>query len=228
MTTVRIPDNSSLELSPNSHKYHEEQKAAEERQKVESVIDGEAGKKKPSKTKKVKEALIGDAEEVKSYLLWDVLIPAVKDTMVDLIKAFAEGIFHSAGSGSRNQYVQRNGQRSYVSYSSYGDGRRNSRYRYYDGPGERPRAQGSYNSRAALDFDEVLYKKRSDAEKVMNAMARKTVECGMVSVADMYEYSKLDSAYTDIEYGWYEIDGAYVDRVRDGYVIRLPRPERLD
>ena len=223
MTKVEIPDSTSLE--PNSHKYHEEKKAVE-RQKVDAIVEGAASKKKASAGRKLKEALIGDAEEVRSYLLWDVLIPAVKDTMVDLIKAFAEGIFHSAGSGARNQYVRRDGQRSYVSYSSYGDMR--GRRRYYDGPAERPRAHASYNARAAFDFEEVLFKKRSDAEKVMNAMAEKTMECGMVSVADMYEYSKLKSEYTDIEYGWYEIDGAYVDRVRDGYVIRLPRPERLD
>ena len=224
MANVPMPDNSTL--APNSHRHYEETK---EKSKAEKIIEGKANKQKKPMGKQVKEALIGDATEVKTYLLWDVLVPAIKDTMVDLIKAFAEGIFHSNGSRQRNPYVQRNGQTSYVSYSSYGNYRNSRSSRYYDGPGETPRyARGSYNPRTAQDFDQIVYDNRADAENVLNALAERTVQYGVATVADLYEFSGIPSSYTDTDYGWPEIGGSHVDRVRDGYVIRLPRPERLD
>lgn len=225
MAEPKMPDNSSLQ--PNSHKYHEES-AKSERPKAEPVVTGKASRKKKGTGTQIKEALIGDVEEVRSYLLWDVLIPAVKDTLVDLIKSFAEGIFHSGGSaGRRNQYVQRNGQTSYVSYSSYGDNR--PRYsRGYDRRIETRPLRGSYNPRYAQDFGGILYDSRQDAENVLDALAARTMEYGMASVADLYELSGIPSSYTDTDYGWLEVSDATVQRTRDGYNIVLPKPERLD
>lgn len=218
MATTQIPDNSSLE--PNSHKYHEEKTAAA---KAEKIVEGGARKTRKPLGKQVKEALVGDVEEVRSYLLWDVLVPAIKDTMVDLIKAFAEGIFHSNGTRSSNQYVKRNGPSSYVSYSSYSD------YRGGRPANSRPQqVRGAYNPRAAYDYDSIVYDRREDAEAVLNALADRTMQYGVACVADLYELSGIRSKYTDTDYGWAELSEASVERVRNGYVINLPRPERLD
>lgn len=224
MATTPMPDNS--ELKPNSHKYHKE--VSEPRQSVEPVIEKAGNKKRKPMGKQVKEALVGDVEEVRSYLLWDVLVPAVKDTMVDLIKAFAEGIFHSNGTRGRNQYVQRNGSTSYVSYSSYSNDGYSSR-----GGGRRPEygnrpMRGSYNNRYAYDFEGIVYDTRDDAEKVLDALAERTFKYGQASVADLYELSRIPSQYTDVDWGWCELSRASVERTRDGYIINLPRPERLD
>jgi hypothetical protein len=50
----------------------------------------------------------------------------------------------------------------------------------------------------------------------------------MVSVADFYDLVGVDGTYTDNKYGWTNIRNAYVNRVRDGYVIKLPRAISLD
>ena len=222
MATTPIPDNSALE--PNSHKYHEEKSRAN-KEKAEKIVQGGANKRKKPMSKQVKEALVGDVEEVRSYLLWDVLVPAIKDTMVDLIKAFAEGIFHSNGSRSSNKYVQRNGPTSYVSYSSYSNQRGprpGDRRDVYSG-----RTQRGYYNRA-YDYDSIVYDRREDAEAVLDALAARTMEYGVACVADLYELSGIRSSYTDMDYGWAELTSASVERVRDGYVINLPKPERLD
>lgn len=216
MAETAMPDNSNLK--PNSHKYHQEQA---DRKPAEKVVSGTASKQKKSLGKQVKEAMVGDVEEVRSYLLWDVLVPAVKDTMVDLIKAFAEGIFHSNGSRQRsNGYIQRQGPTSYVSYSSYSNG--------YSRPQQQRPMRGSYNPRSAYDFSGIVYDSRADAENVLNALAERTMVYGMASVADLYELSGISSSYTDTDWGWAEVSGASVERVRDGYVINLRKPERLD
>lgn len=216
MAEAAMPDNSNLK--PNSHKYHQEQ----ERKPAEKVVSGSAQKQRKSLGKQIKEAMIGDAEEVRSYLLWDVFVPAVKDTIVDLIKAFAEGLFHSAGSRrSGNGYIQRQGPTSYVSYSSYSNGG-------YARPQQQRPMRGSYNPRSAYDFSGIVYDSRADAENVLNALAERTMMYGMASVADLYELSGIASSYTDTDWGWAEVSGASVERVRDGYILNLRKPERLD
>ena len=215
MAEASMPDNS--QLKPNSHAYHIKN---DEKPAVEKVVAGNASKQKKSTSQKIKEALIGDAEEVRSYLVWDVLVPAVKDTIVDLIKAFAEGMFHSAGTRNRN-HIQRNGGTSYVSYSSYSN--KPPQRTYSNGP-----MRGSYNARYAYDFQGIVYDTREDAENVLNALAERTMLYGMASVADLYELSGIASSYTDTDYGWAEVSRASVQRTRDGYIIELPKPERLD
>ena len=46
---------------------------------------------------------------------------------------------------------------------------------------------------------------------------------GTVSVADLYDLVGITGAYTDNKYGWTDIRSASVVRVRDGYMIKLPR-----
>ena len=46
---------------------------------------------------------------------------------------------------------------------------------------------------------------------------------GLVSVADLYDLVGIAGSYTDNKYGWTDIRNASVVRVRDGYVIKLPR-----
>lgn len=48
-------------------------------------------------------------------------------------------------------------------------------------------------------------------------------EYDVVTVGDFYDLVDMDSVYTDRDWGWDNLGGAYVDRVRDGYIIRLPR-----
>ena len=45
----------------------------------------------------------------------------------------------------------------------------------------------------------------------------------VVSVADLYELVGITGNYTDNKYGWTNIRNAEVVRVRDGYVLKLPK-----
>jgi len=45
----------------------------------------------------------------------------------------------------------------------------------------------------------------------------------VVSVADLFDMAGISCNYTDNKYGWSDLKGAKVERVSDGYVIRLPR-----
>lgn len=67
------------EYKPNSHKSKEEQQTAPPEKKVEKVVSGSVKSRKKSEIQKFADVFIQeDAQKVKSYILMDVLVPAVK------------------------------------------------------------------------------------------------------------------------------------------------------
>jgi hypothetical protein len=183
---------------------------------IEKVAQGKR-KKKPA-AKKVGEAIIGeDMSEVKSYLIWDVLIPAVKDTIADLVKKGIDAMLFGGTQAPRN--VHREGGRSRASYSDYYD--RNKR-------GRDDRRLRRPSRRAIHSFDDILFEDRFSAENVLSCMEDITMDYGMVSVADFYELAGEEAQYTDNKYGWGDVRDAEVVRTRDGWIIDLPKPEPID
>ena len=50
----------------------------------------------------------------------------------------------------------------------------------------------------------------------------------LVTVSEYYGIVNQPTRYTDERYGWTNLDNARVVRVRDGYMIKLPRPLPID
>ena len=49
-----------------------------------------------------------------------------------------------------------------------------------------------------------------------------------VSIADLNELVGITGRYTDNKYGWTDISQAYIERTRDGYILRMPKAIPLD
>ena len=47
-------------------------------------------------------------------------------------------------------------------------------------------------------------------------------------MADLYDMVNITGDYTDTKWGWYDLRGAGVERIRSGYLLDLPRPVPLD
>lgn len=193
--------------APNSHKYKEARKNAEEREKLKPIANGKI--KKKSKTHKFTDIFISeDASNVKSYIFADVFVPALKKLISDIVKDGVEMILY----GSTGRGTRRDGFRAdYVSYNRYSDGR---------GP-SRPidtRAKSNYS------YNEVIFNSRGEAEEVLDRMDE-LIECyKVVRVADFYDLANLSCEFTDNDYGWTNIRNAEIVRTRDGgYTIKLPR-----
>lgn len=194
---------------PNSHKAKEEQKnQIAEREKKEKIISGTAKVKKKGKTSKFAEAFIAeDASSVKSYIVSDVLIPAAKKLVSDIVKDGIEMILY----GGTNRGKRTPGYRAdYVSYNRYSD-------RRYD---DRPRSE---YRQSAYSYDDIYLQTRGEAEEVLDQMTNVIEEYGMVSIMDLYEWVGITGEYTDNKYGWTNLRSAEVVRTRDGYKLKLPR-----
>ena len=74
-----------LDYKPNSKRY-KENKAEVEKRKTEKVVSGKVKTKKKGEMRKLKDVFISeDASNVKSYVIMDVLIPAAKKAISDII-----------------------------------------------------------------------------------------------------------------------------------------------
>ena len=51
---------------------------------------------------------------------------------------------------------------------------------------------------------------------------------GVVTVADLYDMADRTAPYTSQKYGWMDVSTAETQRVRDGYILKLPRAYPID
>lgn len=201
--------NEMEELYPSkSHASKEVQKTTKDDEKrVEKVVTGKVKTKKKSEIKKFTDVFISeDIENVKSYILLDIFVPAIKKAISDI---FTNGIdmllYGESGKSRRKSPVDR------VSY--------NQRYdRAYD-----RRDYTSTRSRSGYSYDEIILDNRGEAEAVLDGMFDVLDTYGMVRVADFYDLVGVTGNYTDNNYGWTNLSNASIVRVRDGFIIKLPR-----
>lgn len=193
------------EYKPNSHKSKEESKMPEK--KIEKVISGSAKPRKKSEIQKFADVFIQeDAQKVKSYILMDVLVPSLKKAISDIVTNGVDMILY--GETGR---TKKSGTASKVSYRNYYD-KRDDRRDY-----------GTGRTRTGYDYDDVILDNRGEAEEVLSRMDELIATYGLISVADFYDLVGITGSYTDNKYGWTDIRNASVARVRDGYIIKLPR-----
>lgn len=198
------------EYTPNSRKFKEEQKE----KKTDSVVTGSVRLKKKSEFGKLRDIFISeDVSNVKSYILMDVLVPAIKKAVDDIV---TNGI-HMILYGGRGQ-TKSTSPASKVSYRSF-----------YD---SNPRPVSSYNTpipRDVFDYENIIFETRGDAEAVLDAMNDIISQFRKVSVADLFDLANAPTAnYTAYKYGWTDIFGCKPIRIGEGYILKLPRPIPID
>lgn len=206
---MEIPD-----YKPNSKKYKEEQagKQSVEKKKVEKVISGTAKVKKKSELRKFTDNFISeDVDNVKTYVVRDVIIPSVIDLVEDIVVGGIRTLLRG-DSGRRDSRNSRSyGSPSYVNYTRFSDRRDD-------------RSNRDNQTRRGYGYDDIVVNSRADAEAVIEQMDGIIDTYGMVSVADLYDLVGMSSNYTDNNYGWTNIRNAEPVRLRDGgWMIKMPK-----
>lgn len=185
-----------------------------EDKKIEKVVTGVVKTKKKSKFEGIMSNFISeDAKSVKSYVFGEVLIPAIKKAISDIVTDGIDIILYGESRG-RNK----NRPSNYVSYSSYSNDRRD-RTRMNE---RQAIMAGSYS------YDDIILSSRGEAEDVLARMDELIETYGLVRVADLYDLVGITGNYTDNKYGWMNIRNAEIVRVRDGYMIKMPRAVPID
>lgn len=197
---------------PNSNRFKEEQKNKEYEKRVEKpVVTGRVTKKQNTLRKLSGEFISEDARNVKSYVFGEVLIPAIKKAISDIVTDGIDIILYGESKrGNRRSTADK------VSYRNYYD---------RDNAGS---ARGGSSVGSRYSYDDIVLNTRGEAEDVLDRMFELMDSYGLVRVADLYDLVGITGSFTDNKYGWTNLKDACVIRARDGYMIKLPRAIPID
>lgn len=193
-----------------------EKKTGEKR--VQKIVNGPVKVKKKSEVRKLTDIFVSDdSAKVKDYVIWDVLVPAVKKAISDIVTNGINMILYG-DKGSVNSTPA--GKVTYKNYNSiYGNTHASS-----------DRFSSGYNgAKRVFDYDTIEYSSRGEAEAVIMQMDELIETYGFVRVADYYELSGVTKwDFTANNYGWANIRSASPVRTSGGWIIRLPRAMPID
>lgn len=194
--------------------------------KVEKVVSGEVVRRKPGLGKRIKAVFMGgDSQSVKDYVILEVIIPALKDTITDAVTGgiermvFGDSVRPGGRRGSRN-YPGPSNQFNYAGISN----------RNAVAPGRSdPRQHLSRQAQMTHQFDEVIFPTRADAEAVLSEMFVLLDQFEVVTVSEFLELSGISGNFTDHKYGWTDLRSVRAHRVRgNGYILDMPPTEPID
>lgn len=187
----------------------------------------ERGPKTPRKVKQITQAIIisekkkplllrifGDnTKSMGEYVIWDVLIPAMKNTLNDMVQNGLEMMLFGE---TRSRNLRRERGRTYVSYDT--------KFSYKDREPRRERTRSIDRHK----FEGVVLPSRAEAEEVLGNLVDLIEDYNLATVADFYDMVGLQAEWSDNKYGWDNLSRASVARTREGYVLEMPRPVILD
>lgn len=159
--------------------------------------------------------LADDAQNIKTFIVSDTIIPAIRNLIYDMATGALDMSLFGGNGGPRRR--DKNKTRSYVSYQGYYTGDRRDRV-----------SDRREQTKSRSNMNDIVFESRGEAEEVLTSMIDVIEEYGQVTVANLYELVGMTGEFTDNRYGWTNLASAKVNRVRDGYIIDLPRPVVLD
>lgn len=213
-------------LEPNSHKYKAEKANSgnqdpKNSEKVVPIVkrDQVVSTKKPLGRKFAETFMTEDTKDVKSWLLMDVIIPGVKNTILDILSMIFFGEVDSRrGKGKRRRYDDR------VDYNSYYSGSYSNRERH----GSHRKENSYYDSDDRVDFRNIVLRNRDDAEDLIEEMRHRIKSERSVSVATLLDLVDVPGRYTDNNWGWDDERDIGIRRVSSGYLIDVAEPKYLN
>lgn len=216
------------ELIVNPETNTEEQAVAETKPKMKQILSAPPAKVKVGLTKRLSNVMFGrdGAKKIGDYVRNDIVIPAVKDILYNgFTSALSMSLF---GNTDRGGYRGNSGSKA-TRPSDYGSYYPKTNYR---SPSSVPTAQQpvTRNSRSYYHVEDYIIENRSDASEILRALIDSADRYNNVSVADYYEALRVETEFTDHNYGWTidTIIKATVIPVRGGFAIRFPPLEVLD
>ena len=194
--------------------------------KIKKVIKGKVITRKKPLSSKIADMIMGgegnDMNSVIGYVINDVLIPNAKSTISDMVSGGIEMLFFGTTGGKRNR-SSGGRDRSRTSYSNY--------YKddYRDRDRNRDRDRDSSRNRAKHNFDDIVLETRGEAEEVLEDLMSLVDKYEVASVSDFYAMVDMTSNFAEQDYGWDNLTthNTRIERVREGFIIHLPRPKSI-
>lgn len=199
-----------------------ESPAGKSKEAPKQIVTGEVKPVKESVFKKFKNNFFGsDVNSVMGYITKEVLLPAVRDLIVDTTSKGIEQMIYGEVRSTRRR-TSTDGRPRY-SYSNPIDVRPSSSYTRGRVP---PRVPVRQTGRRHM-VGEILLVSKADADRVLETMSELIDRYDAVSVADLYSLLGHPTNYIDNNWGWTELVFANVLQTQDGWMLDLPPVQPL-
>jgi hypothetical protein len=192
----------------------------DERAPIEKVVTGEVKTRKKPLGERMKDVFLGgDAQTVARYVGAEVLLPALRNLLVDATTKGIERMVYGESASPRRvpDYRPRTTYNSPINRGYTPDPRYGGRANLPDQP--------TYSTNRSSN--ELILNSRSESELVLESLQDIIDKYDVASVADLYQLVGLPTAYTDNKWGWATLRGSEIRQVREGYLLDLPHPEPL-
>ncbi len=200
------------EFKSNSHKSKQEQFEELPEKRVETVVVHPTSIKKKGEIRKFAEVFLpDDVSNVKSFVLADLLFPALKRMLHD----FGSSMLDSFLGGYSRDY-----KRSATTRYAY-----EKDYRRED---DRRRSHSAM-TKSGRDYDGIVFYTRGDADAVLDRMYEIIHRYEFVRVTDLYDLAgRTPDNYAIGNYGWTDLRGSKPIQVKEGWILKLPRAMPID
>lgn len=213
----------------NSNASKDIQPVPEEREKMEQIATGRKVKQSVF-SKFISEFIADDLHTIGDYILHDVVLPAAKNAISDTITNGIDMLLF--GQTRSRGYSGSNTIRRITPYSSlYSNNVSSNRITRYNEPQQQTtRGLGRYTYQDILiPFvpEETHNETKAKAQEILSQMRIYLDRYNVVSVGDLYDAVGEIPDKIDQDWGWYNLDGAYIQNSREGFIIRMPKVESI-
>lgn len=187
--------------------------------KIERIVSGEVLVQKKSIGKKFKDVFVeADFRSVMHYVVADVLLPSIRNLIVDASTKGIERMMYGESAIRRRNI---GGLGSRITYNNPINRGYASSSPLRNAP---PVAIGPRSRSAREDF---ILSTREEADAVLEQMIDIIDVYDVVSLGDLYQMIGYPTSHTDEKWGWTNLANAQVRQVREGYLIDFPPAEAL-
>lgn len=187
------------------------------KEEVKKVVSVDVVQRKKPLGRRFKDLFFGgEFKGATKYIFGDVLLPALRNMVVDATTKGVERVIYGESSPRRRPELGR----PRISYNSPVDrGYSRSRAMLPDQP--------PYVSRRRQDVGEIIIVSREEAEMVVERMIDIIDKYDVASIADLHDLVGLPTTYVDNKWGWANLNNVNIRQIREGYLIDLPSAEPL-
>lgn len=186
--------------------------AEEERPKMEKIADGKIRKK--SFGRKLSEVFISEDPKVVGKTVFEEhIVPSFLNLIVDAFESAVEMLLL----GKLNARRTKGSNGVIVAYDAISSNRHKQITRS--------------PNKSVYDVMDVVFEDRGKASFVLDTLIEYVDRYDRATVHDFYDACGVtapeDTNYNDTYYGWKDLRGATINKVREGWAISMPEPQQL-
>jgi hypothetical protein len=195
-----------------------------EREALEPVVTGEVVQKQKGLGRKFKDTFLGgDAKHAAQFVTADVILPALRNLIVDMTSKGIERLVYG-----ESNFRRRGTPGTHYNYSARYQAGAHPAIREAIDIGSRMSASLPARGRANRhDIADIIISDLNEAELVLERMIDVLEKYDVVSLADFYELLGEPVNTIDNKWGWTNLGGAQIRQIRQGYLIDLPPVEAI-